>query len=211
MDTVSNTSLAKRYFILVLVLIGVIASVALIATITRERIAANERSWFVAHLDALIPTSLRDNDLYADAITVSHVELLGAASTMIYRARHGDTPVGAVIQAIAPDGYGGPIELLIAVDYQGAVLGVEILRHSETPGIGDGFAPHRTDWLRALVGRSLDRVQPKRWTIRKDGGEFDQFSGASVTPRAILKAVRQALEYYASHREEIFRGAAIQR
>jgi Na+-translocating ferredoxin:NAD+ oxidoreductase subunit G len=211
MATASNTPLAKRYFILILVLIGVIVSVALIAAFSRERIAANERAWFVAHLDALIPAALRDNDLYADAIMVSDAELLGTTPTLIYRARRSNTPVGAIIAATAPDGYGGPIELLIAVDYQGAVLGVDVLRHTETQGIGDGFAPHRSQWLQKLMGRSLSNPQPKQWTIRKDGGEFDQFTGASVTPRAILKAVRQALEYYALHRESIFNDAATQR
>jgi electron transport complex protein RnfG len=204
MDTVSSTPLAQRYATLIVVLIGVLLSVAVISSLSRTRIDANERAWFVAHLDALIPSNMHNNDLYTDSIEVHAPDLLGADSTTIYRARRDATPVGAIIRSIAPDGYGGPIELLIAIDNDGRLLGVDILRHSETQGIGDGFAPHRSHWLRDLIGHSLDNPQPKQWTIRKDGGAFEQFTGASVTPRAILKSVRQALEYYATHREQIF-------
>jgi electron transport complex protein RnfG len=116
--------------------------------------------------------------------------------------------VAIIITVTAPEGYGGSIDLLIAVDYEGALLGVDVLRHNETQGIGDGFAPHRSNWLRDFTGRSLQNPPPKQWTIRKDGGAFDQFTGASVTPRAILKAVRLALEYYAAHRESLFNAPA---
>jgi electron transport complex protein RnfG len=184
--------------------VSVIVSVIVITSLTRTRIAANERAWFVARLDNLIPNAAHDNDLYADSITVNAPDLLGADTTVIYRARHGTVPVGVIIGSTAPGGYGGPIDLLIAVDYQGTLLGVDVLHHSETQGIGDGFAPHRSHWLHDLIGHSLAKPQPKQWTIRKDGGEFDQFTGASVTPRAILKSVRQTLEYYATHRETIF-------
>jgi electron transport complex protein RnfG len=184
--------------------VSVIVSVIVITSLTRTRIVANERAWFVARLEGLIPTSAYDNDLYADAITVNAPDLLGADDTIIYRARRGRVPVGVIIGSTAPGGYGGPIDLLIAVDYQGTLLGVDVLHHNETRGIGDGFAPHRSHWLHDLIGHSLSEPQPKQWTIRKDGGEFDQFTGASVTPRAILKSVRQTLEYYATHRETIF-------
>jgi electron transport complex protein RnfG len=213
MDIVSNTPPPEaapvkppltRYVTLILVLLGVAVTVAVIASLARDRIAVNERAWFVAHLNALIPPSIHDNDLYADSIVVTAPDLLGTAPTTIYRARRGNVPVGAILSATAPDGYGGPIELLIAVDYQGTLLGVDILRHNETQGIGDGFVPSRSNWLQHLVGRSLENPPPKQWTIRKEGGEFDQFTGASITPRAILHAVRKALEYYATHRENIY-------
>ena len=211
MDTTANPPFVRRYAALILVLLGVVVTVTIVASLARVRIAANQRAWFVAHLDALIPASMHDNDLYADSIFVTAPDLLGSdAPTPIYRARRGNEAVGAILTVIAPDGYGGPIELLVAVDYQGTVLGVDILHHTETQGIGDGFAPHRSNWLHDLMGRGLKNPKPKQWTIRKDGGEFDQFTGASVTPRAILKAVRRALEYYDTHRESIFARAAIQ-
>jgi electron transport complex protein RnfG len=193
-----------RYLTLILVLVGVVVTVAIVAALVRDRIAINERAWFVSHLDLLIAPGTHDNDLFTDSIQVSAPDLLGTAPSAIYRARRGNAPVGAILATTATDGYGGPIELLVAVDYEGTLLGVDVLHHNETQGIGDGFAPQRSNWLQRLIGRALNNPQPRQWTIRKDGGEFDQFTGASVTPRAILHAVRKALEYYATHRENIF-------
>jgi Na+-translocating ferredoxin:NAD+ oxidoreductase subunit G len=205
MDTPNRRSPLSRYGVLAIVCLLVVAIVAGFTLLTRDRIAANQREWFVARLNALIQPSLRDNDLYADEILVTDRDLLGTSEPVaIYRARKQGRPTAAILSATAPDGYGGPIELLIAVDYQGAVLGVDVLRHSETRGIGDGFLPSRSNWLRSLLGRSLDNTPRNGWTIRKDGGDFDQFTGASVTPRAILKAVRNALEYYSRNREAIY-------
>ena len=205
MDTRSKRAVGRRYTLLVIATVIAASVVGAVAIMSRDRIDANQRAWFVARLDALVPPSLRDNDLYADRIEVADPDLLGtAAQVTIYRARKGGVPTAAILTAVAPEGYGGPIELLVAVDYQGTVLGVDILRHNETQGIGDGFLPDRSNWLQSLIGRSLDNPTRSGWTIRKDGGAFDQFTGASITPRAILKAVRNALDYYSRRREEIF-------
>ena len=193
-----------RYAMLSLVVVGVFAIVVAIAIAARERIAANERAWFLARLAALVPDSLHDNDLYADRAIVRAPGQLGAAASNVYRARREGKPVAAILTVTARDGYGGPIEMLVAVEFSGKVLGVDILRHNETPGIGDGFAPHRSSWLRRLLGKSLEDPPADRWTIRQDGGEFEQFTGASVTPRAILKAMRLSLEYYERHRQAVF-------
>src|SRR5215831_14901125 len=205
MDTRSKRPAGRRYTLLVIATLIAASVVGAVAIVSRDRIDANQRAWFIARLDALVPQSLHDNDLYADRIEVVDPDLLGTAARLtIYRARKGGVPSAAILTAVAPEGYGGPIELLVAVDYQGAVLGVDILRHNETRGIGDGFLPYRSDWLHSLIGRSLENPARPGWTIRKDGGEFDQFTGASITPRAILKAVRNALDYYSRHRDEIF-------
>jgi electron transport complex protein RnfG len=201
---------ARHYALFILVLIAAGAIVFGATLLTRERITSNERAWFVARLEALAPPSLHDNDLYADRIVVSAPDLLGSdALVTVFRARRGAQPTAAILTAIAPDGYGGIIELLVGVNYDGTLLGVDVLRHSETPGIGDGFAPHRSNWLKSLVGHSLANTAGVRWAIRKDGGQFDQFTGASITPRAILKAVRRTLEYYAAHRERVFDAPSI--
>lgn len=213
MATPANTRVVptRRYIALGVVLVGVIVTVWTIAALTRERIEANERSWYIARLNTLIPETMRDNDLYSDSITVHARERLrGDAPATIYRARLLKRPTGAILSVTAPDGYGGPIDLLVAVDYAGAVIGVDILRHNETAGIGDAFEPHRSSWLASLRDRSLETTPERRWTIRKDGGDFDQFTGASVTPRAILKSVRRALEYYAANRDAIFNTPAAQ-
>jgi len=200
-----------RYAMLALMLGAVVAIVTVIAILARERIVANERAWFLDRLVHLVPADLHDNDLYEDQITVNAPDLLGVSGpTPIYRARRAGRPTALIMTVTTREGYGGDIDLLIAVDYDGRLLGVDILHHNETQGIGDGFAPYRSNWLRDLVGHALNNPVPKRWTIRKDGGEFEQFTGASVTPRAILKAIRLALEYQAAHRETLFNAPSTQ-
>jgi electron transport complex protein RnfG len=189
-------------------LIGMIVVVTVLAQLTRERIARNERLWLIAKLDALVPPELRDNDVYSDRIQVRSRDMLGTdASVTAYRARKSGAPAAIILSPTAPDGYGGAIELLVAIAYDGSVLGVQVLAHRETPGIGDGFEPRRSSWLQSFKQKSLHNPQPERWTIRKDGGDFDQFTGASVTPRAITKAVRRTLEYYRANREMLFDAA----
>jgi electron transport complex protein RnfG len=195
----------RAALLLIAGLLGTIAVVTAISHLTSERIARNETLWLISKLDALVPLTMRDNDVYADRIQVQSRDLLGAdAPVTAYRARKQDKPVAVILSPIAPDGYGGSIELLVAIAYDGSVLGVQVLAHRETQGIGDGFEPRRSDWLQSFNHRSLDNPDAARWAIRKDGGDFEQFTGASVTPRAIVKAVRRSLEYYRAHREMLF-------
>lgn len=181
------------------------AVVVLVASFTRERIAANEQAWIKQRLDALVAPDTHDNDLLADSITVTAPDLLGSSQPVrIYRARRGSTPVAAVIRPIAPDGYRGPIELLVAIGQDGRLIGVQVIRHEETPGLGDAFESRDIHWLDRFRGRALTDPPPPRWTVRRDGGDFDAFTGATITPRAIIKAVRNALEYYQRNNQRIF-------
>jgi Na+-translocating ferredoxin:NAD+ oxidoreductase subunit G len=181
------------------------AMVALVASVTRERIAANEQAWIKQRLDALVAPDTHDNDLLKDSISVTAPDLLGSSQPVrIYRARRGGTPVAAVIRPIAPDGYRGPIELLVAIGQDGRLIGVQVIRHEETPGLGDAFESRDIHWLDRFRGRSLTDPPPPRWTVRRDGGDFDAFTGATITPRAILKAVRNTLEYYQRNSQRIF-------
>jgi len=181
------------------------AVLALVASFTRERIASNEQAWIRQRLDALVPPATHDNDLLTDSIAVTAPDLLGSSQPVkIYRARRGGAPVAAVLRPIAPDGYRGPIELLVAVGPDGRLIGVQVIRHQETPGLGDAFESRDIHWLDRFRGRSLTDPQPQRWTVRRDGGDFDAFTGATITPRAIIKAVRNALEYYQRNSQRIF-------
>ena len=181
------------------------ALVALVASLTRERIASNEQAWIKQRLDALVAPDTHDNDLLADSIAVTAPDLLGSSQPVrIYRARRAGTPVAAVIRPIAPDGYRGPIELLVAIGQDGRLIGVQVIRHEETPGLGDAFESRDVHWLDRFRGRSLTDPPPQRWTVRRDGGDFDAFTGATITPRAIVKAVRNALEYYQRNSQRIF-------
>ena len=196
---------AKPVVVLVLLAAGLTAVIAVVAGITRERIAHNEQAWITQRLDALVPPAMHDNDLLADAIAVTSPDLLGSAQPVrIYRARRGGAPVAAVIRAIAPDGYRGPIELLVAIGRDGRLIGVQVIRHNETPGLGDAFESRDVHWLDRFRGRSLTDPPTQRWTVRRDGGDFDAFTGATITPRAIIKAVRNALDYYQRNSQRIF-------
>jgi H+/Na+-translocating ferredoxin:NAD+ oxidoreductase subunit G len=196
---------AKPVLTLAVIAAVLTALVALVASFTRERIASNEQAWIRQRLDALVPPATHDNDLLADSISVTAPDLLGSAQPVkIYRARRAGAPVAAVLRPIAPDGYRGPIELLVAIGQDGRLIGVQVSRHQETPGLGDAFESRDVHWLDRFRGRSLTDPPPPRWTVRRDGGDFDAFTGATITPRAIVKAVRNALEYYQRNSQRIF-------
>ncbi len=176
-----------------------------LAGVTRERIAMNQQSGVTAGLSALLAPQSYDNEPLLDTIEVTAPDLLGTARPVaVYRARKNGHPVAAVLRPIAPDGYRGPIELLVAIAYDGTLIGVQVLHHNETPGLGDQFETREADWLQAFEGLSLSNPPQQRWTVRKDGGDFDAFTGATITPRAIVKAVRRSLEFYRLHKEALF-------
>ena len=172
---------------------------------TIDRIAENERQALLRSLHQIISPDEHDNDVYADLITVHDKGLLGSKNGVnIYRARQGGLPVAAVINSSAPDGYNGTIKLLVGIYYDGTLAGVRVINHRETPGLGDGIEAERSDWILGFNGRSLIKPDSDGWKVKKDGGQFDQFTGATITPRAVVKAVYNTLRYYQLHREAIF-------
>jgi Na+-translocating ferredoxin:NAD+ oxidoreductase subunit G len=208
MDTRSDLSRPRSPVRAAAALIGIVAiltaALALLAGQTRDRILANQQSALLQAIAALLPPGSYDNDILKDRIAVRS-DLLGSPNPVqVFRARRDGQPVAVLINAIAPDGYRGPIELLIAINYDGALYGVQVLDHDETPGLGDAFENREADWLTDFRGRSLENPAQARWTVRKDGGDFDAFTGATITPRAIVKAVRKSLEYYRTRREALF-------
>ena len=172
---------------------------------TAARIAENERQTLLHTLHQLVSPTEHDNDIYTDLITVTDKELLGSAHSInVYRARMGGHPVAAVLAANAPDGYSGSIKLLVGIRYDGTLAGVRVLSHRETPGLGDGIEAERSDWIQEFTGHSLLNPEATGWKVKKDGGQFDQFTGATITPRAVVKAVYNTLRYYQQHREALF-------
>ncbi|MCL5669036.1 MAG: electron transport complex subunit RsxG [Gammaproteobacteria bacterium] len=171
---------------------------------TRTRIAESERAALLQKLHALLPPGQHDNDLLGDTLEVTAPEL-GPKAVKVHRARKGGMPVAAAFTpVIAPDGYSGPIKLLIAIHYDGTLAGVRVIGHRETPGLGDPIEETRSDWILEFTGRSLSNPEPPQWKVKKDGGAFDQFTGATITPRAVVKAVYNSLSYFAAHRDEVF-------
>ncbi len=172
---------------------------------TRERIAANERATLLRKLHRLVRPEQHDNVLLDDAIAVVDENLLGTGKpVMVYRALRDGKPVALVIAPIAPDGYSGSIKLLVGINVDGTLSGIRAVAHRETPGLGDAIEEQRSDWVQQFNGASLENPPLDRWKVRKDGGDFDQLTGATITPRAVVQAVRNALLYYRQHRETLF-------
>lgn len=179
--------------------------VAFTYDMTKDQIAEAERQALLQSLHSVVPLTLHDNELINDQITVTSQQYLGTKEPMsIFRARQYGQPVAAILTAVAPDGYNGKIKILIGVSYEGEILGVRVVDHRETPGLGDAIETRRSDWILGFDGKSTKIIEQKQWRVKKDGGAFDQLTGATITPRAIVKAVFKALSYYEINRDMIF-------
>ncbi len=181
------------------------ALVALTYTATAARIEANEQAWLERSLQPALSGLFFDSGVTESMMTIPPPhDLPGSEAAIVYRVYAEDTPVAALFVVSARDGYAGPIRVLVGIDVSGAVTGVHVLEHRETPGLGDRVESGKSDWVHQFDGRSLVDPEPAGWAIKRDGGQFDQLTGASVTPRAIVKAIRDTLLYFEAHREEVF-------
>lgn len=176
---------------------------------TVDQIAENERQSLLRSLHEIIDPNEYDNDIFSDTTEVHGPQLLGTpAPVTVYRARRNGKPVAAVLSPVAPNGYNGAIKLLVGVYYDGRIAGVRVISHHETPGLGDGIELDKSDWVKAFAGKTLRDPGASGWAVRKDGGRFDQFTGATITPRAVVNAVHKALIYFNQHREQLFKAPA---
>lgn len=179
--------------------------VALTFNLTQDRIAANEQSFLQQSLAPVLAGISFDNDLTASSYVLRAPHVLpGTEDAVIYPLFAGDTPVAALFVVTATDGFVGPIKLLIGVAFDGVVTGVRALEHRETPGIGDLIDASRSDWIHIFAGTSLEAPDRAVWAINRDGGAFDQLTGASVTSRAVVNAVDLTLRYFEVNRQQIF-------
>jgi len=183
-------------------------SVAFIAQQTKDRIASREHTILLEKLHRLIPAQRHDNDLAADFILVTDSHLGGTKPRTIYRARKQQQPVACIINSSAPNGYSGNIDLLVAINFDGALAGVRVTQHHETPGLGDLIDENKSRWIFQFDGKSLLQPTATNWKVRKDKGEFDQLTSATITSRAVVKAVYTTLEYYSQQRDNIFSAPA---
>ncbi len=173
--------------------------------LTDERIAANEQAFLEQSLKPALGSVMFEGSLTESMVVLAPPhDLPGNDAALIYRVYSGDEPVAALFAVTARDGYAGPIRILVGIDMDGVVAGVRILEHRETPGLGDGIDHTRSDWVLQFEGSSLTEPAIDGWAIRGDGGEFDQLTGASVTPRAVIKAIRDTLIYFEANRELVF-------
>ena len=130
---------------------------------------------------------------------------LGADQTEVYLAKKQGEVNAVCFKFVAPDGYAGPISLVMGIDRNGEILGVRVITHVETPGLGDKIEISKSKWVLSFNGKSLDNLTLEQWAVKKDGGTFDQFSGATITPRKVVQAIRRGLDFYKSHKTEFWR------
>ena len=196
---------------LTLAVIAAICTSLVAATyhLTADRIAANDKALLEQSLHPALSDLFYDSGVSESRLVLAPPhELPGSEEALIYRVYANDKPVAALFVVTARDGFSGPIRILVGADMQGVVTGIRILRHRETPGLGDEIEASRSDWVHQFQGRSIGDPSVGDWAIRRDGGSFDQLTGASVTPRAVIKAMRDTLIYFEANRAEIFAAAA---
>ena len=192
---------------LLLGLFAVVAAVVIVGTLlqTKPLIIDNIRQAQAQALLAIVPDDRHDNDMLKDYIEVDNETLLGLREPEnLYIARENGEIVAVIIPVTARDGYTGDIHLLVGVNRDGSVAGVRVLAHRETPGLGDKIDYKKSQWVDGFIGQSLYNPTIEQWNVKRDGGMFDQFTGATVTPRAVTRAVSRALQYFEQQYDVIF-------
>lgn len=160
-------------------------------------------------LDQVLPARLHDNDLLQDPLNIGADAEPELGPTVVYRARKDGEVTAVAFRLDAKGGYSGPIALMLGVDRNGTVLGVRVITHAETPGLGDKIERAKSDWILSFDGRSLDNTSTQGWKVKKDGGDFDQFAGATITPRAVVQGVASGLRFFQRHRADLLNPLAV--
>lgn len=201
-------SISKNSVILgsfALITAGVLASTYFF---TKDRIFAAEQRAANRALLEIIPREQHDNDMLNDVYPLSQKDKIALNldpknDVSIHIARASGKPVGVIIPSVAPDGYSGAIKLLIGINIDQRIAGVRVLSHKETPGLGDKIDLNKSNWILSFTHKSLVDPAPHNWGVKKDGGDFDQFTGATITPRAVVQQVMHTLEYFNAHHDII--------
>ena len=196
--------ITRNGFILALFALCCTGLVASVNYFTEDRIIEQQRKQLAGVLEQIIPKDLHDNELTEDCILVTNKEYLGSDEALpVYIAKMNQQPVAIAIEAIAPDGYNGDIKLILGIGNNDELLGVRTLTHQETPGLGDKIELRKSDWVLNFSGMFFDS-NAKPLAVKKDGGEIDQFTGATITPRAYVKAINNALNFVSTNREKLY-------
>jgi len=194
--------------------IGVLAGFALLASVllgvtncsTEDTIQQRLAGDLQNSLAEVVPAELHDNDMLLDTRTIPSSEYnIAADETIVYIGKKAGQVTAVCYKFTAPDGYSGAINMIMGIDRDGKLLGVRVLSHKETPGLGDKIEAAKSNWILSFVGRSLDNLTPAQWAVKKDGGEFDQFAGATITPRKSVQAVYRALQLFKAHQAELIK------
>jgi len=176
---------------------------------TKERIQFEQEKQLLSVLNDLVPEQEHTNELHLDCILVNSPTHLGSnQGKRVFRARMDKENVAAVIETSAPNGYSGEIKMVVAVSFDGVSLGARVVQHKETPGLGDKIDMRVSDWILSFANVPFSGKDDNRWQVKKDGGQFDQFTGATITPRAVVQAVKSTLIYYNENRHMLFNTAS---
>lgn len=182
------------------------ALIALTYTGTKDKIDQQLVQKRLSILNAIIPAQSYDNDIHHDCTYAVDKALLGTEQPhTVYLARNQNQPVAMAIETTAPNGYSGKIEIIVGVDLNGTVSGVRVLNHKETPGLGDKIELRVSDWISSFTGKMVTDKNINEWQVKKDGGQFDQFTGATITPRAVVSAVKNAVLYTKDNHTQLFK------
>ncbi len=204
MKRLTKATLRTALNLLFFTVIGT-AILAFTYNVTHELIAKSEDAAKLKLINQVVPTTLYDNDLIKDTINLPPDTQLGSEQeTFAYRGRLHGQPSVVVLEAIAPDGYSGKIAMIVAINYTGSITGVRVVTHKETPGLGDYIDIAKNSWINLFAGTSHSSIADAEWKVKKDGGQFDYMAGATITPRAVVKAVNRALHYFEENRDKLF-------
>jgi Na+-translocating ferredoxin:NAD+ oxidoreductase subunit G len=178
--------------------------IALTQIQTKQRIIDNQIAAQTQLLQEVMPSELYDQSLLNQPFALPYPNQLGRTDGQVYFARRQGIVEGIILPLITQQGYNGSISLLVGIRRDGVIQGVRISEHQETPGLGDQIERRKSDWIEGFNGRSLDDLPPTRWQVSKDGGDFDQFTGATITPRAVIQAVKNSLVYHQRYYERLY-------
>ncbi|WP_372883153.1 electron transport complex subunit RsxG [Psychromonas sp.] len=204
-----RSSISRNALLLSAFAIICTASVALVSELAQPKIAQQEQNALLKTLNQLIPVDQYDNDIVASCFTVADPHLLGSTQPQqVFIAKKDNHPVALMLETTTMSGYAGQINLLVGIYENGQTAGVRVIHHSETPGLGDKVQTNKSDWIYAFNDKSYQETQKSRWDVKKNGGDFDAFTGATITPRAVIFAVKDALIYFKNNKNELFKHEA---
>jgi len=201
--------ISKNGLILAGFALAISAIVALTHQVTKAQITKQETKQLLRILDQVIAADSYDNELYKHCVPTNSLQFLGSSKEQrAFVALQGSTPVAIALETIAPNGYNGNINLIVGLSANGTVTGVRTLSHQETPGLGDKIEIIKDQWVLSFNGKQLDSHKDQRWLVKKDGGQFDQFTGATITPRAVVQAVKNTVIYFERNKTQLFNQSA---
>lgn len=197
-------AVSKNAFVLAVFAVVCTTIVGLVHSSTKDKIKEQKQRQLIDQLSQVIPSNTHNNDIANDCFLITTPELGSSTAQSAYVATQDGKPVAIAITTTAPDGYNGNINMLVGMAVDGTVSGVRVLSHNETPGLGDKVELRKSDWILSFNNKTVIEESDLRWNVKKDGGLFDQFTGATITPRAVVKTVHKTLTYFNNNKTSLF-------